>query len=604
MKVLLMMMLVVCASKTAAQTEVLEKGHIEIDGSPTEAIAKAMLFMAQQGMAADTIRLKEIGVEHGCHIVVNTSKRGGFVILADREYSDVLGSRILAFSTSKKSWTNYQKNSTLKQILEYYGDCLQILKRKGSHDVAFEDMARGFSPQKPLISTNWHQNKLEAAFGDKSVSVISGCVATAESQLLGYWEYPGKMRGTVTFSIDSLSNKHFECLLDTITFNWQWLFSKKQTPADRTVKMKRLQALCGMTLCPKYGMEATSAQFDQLKYSLVNHFGYSAHMKLLWANQVETTAILLKGYQELAAKRPVPISTGGRALLLDGYRDGRFHLNFGWGGKCNGYYKLFTVKPFLSMLVDVMPEVSTEKPLERMVEVKKSGTLATLLPEAMNVGKLAVKGKLNADDWRLIRRMAGAVDSSDPSLPTGVLQELDLSQALFVESSTPYMTLPGKQARLSGHIIHTHMEKWEGREYKSAERINYDTKKMTHEMFRELEDVNMRRICGFDFEEKVPDSLYLVHFFLSSERLNTYQFIHCDNLKKVVFGRNIKGTSYNPFNNCSSLETIVLQAKDIKIHVKTFRGLKRLRTVRTYQKGLKGRVFRDSFYPKVTVEEP
>lgn len=54
-------------------------------------------------------------------------------------------------------------------------------------------------------------------------------------------------------------------------------------------------------------------------------------------------------YQELAAGRPVyyagSSNSGGHAFVVDGYRDGYFHVNWGWGGLSDGYFLISVLDP-------------------------------------------------------------------------------------------------------------------------------------------------------------------------------------------------------------------------------------------------------------------
>ena len=56
-------------------------------------------------------------------------------------------------------------------------------------------------------------------------------------------------------------------------------------------------------------------------------------------------------YDELKSNRPVPYAgqsgSGGHSFVVDGYDgNGLFHLNWGWGGMCDGYYRLSVLNPF------------------------------------------------------------------------------------------------------------------------------------------------------------------------------------------------------------------------------------------------------------------
>ena len=576
--------------------------------SNDEVLKAGTEFFIQKKMLADSIQLEIAGYDNGCHILINRKKPGGFLLLADSQYEQVLDHRVLAYAIKgRHSWGNYKRNKTLASLLKYYGKCLKRLKEQGRHDTILEQLTKQWEKCRPLTrGINWNQSRLEAEFGGKSLKVMAGCVGIAESQLLRYWEHPKQMKGVVNFALDTLSEKLFVCNLDEITLNWEKIPKKRSKEPELQANIENLQAICGMTLFPKYGGEGTSAQFDQLKYSLTNYFDYSRHMHILHRNMIEPTDLLQAIYNELAAQRPVAISTRGHALILDGYKDGCFHLNFGWGGSCNGYYRLFTVEPYLTAIVGIEPNKKDNTETERTIEVKKAGTLSELLPEteAMNVRKLAVIGKLNAKDWKLIRRMAGATDYTDLSLPTGILQDLDLSKAHFVESKMPFLTLTGKQANMKSYINRNHTEKWSGREYKSTERIQYDTSKLTHEKLKELSDADMDRVSGFSIEEQIRDSLYLIHFKLNANSINPYMFLNCDNLQRIVFGDEITRLRNRTFVGCTALEHLTFHSKVIKFGNNVFRPLRRLRTIHTYSDSLNSTMFKNSFYPTIGISKP
>ncbi|MDD7241533.1 MAG: hypothetical protein SOV28_05670, partial [Bacteroidaceae bacterium] len=82
------------------------------------------------------------------------------------------------------------------------------------------------------------------------------------------------------------------------------------------------------------------------------------------------------------------------------------------------------------------------------VKVKKAGTLGILLTQAQQdtCTSLAIKGKLNSDDIRILRRMAGY---KEDGCSTGQLHTLNLAEAEFVTDKEPYMVLDAKEAMLA-----------------------------------------------------------------------------------------------------------------------------------------------------------
>lgn len=201
--------------------------------------------------------------------------------------------------------------------------------------------------------------------------------------------------------------------------------------------------------------------------------------------------------------------------------------------------------------------------------------------------------------------MAGAVDVENIMLPTGTLQELDMSQADFTDSYTPYLTLTGRQANMKGQLVNRTSEKFtKNHRVSSVDVQKYNTTQMTHKVFMELKDFNTVKLSGFEVEEKVRDSLYLVHFMLRQDCLFNKMLMNCDNLQRIVFGKHLVNVKNYSFSSCTALDSLVFYAKDINFSNNAFRGVRRLRSIGTYQPSkLKANMFNELFYHSVGIEE-
>ncbi len=93
----------------------------------------------------------------------------------------------------------------------------------------------------------------------------------------------------------------------------------------------------------------------------------------------------------------------------------------------------------------------------KIVEVKTAGTLSTLLSteEQTTCTSLTLKGKLNSEDIRVLRSMAGYREQE--GTPVGRLEELDLSEARLVSSNKPFMTIDAAQNHLVGTALPARM---------------------------------------------------------------------------------------------------------------------------------------------------
>ncbi len=79
-------------------------------------------------------------------------------------------------------------------------------------------------------------------------------------------------------------------------------------------------------------------------YEAYQRFGF-ANCQLLWELDSAALAIMISNLQagypaHLAVENPA--GTSGHNVVVDGYResDGKFHLNFGWGGSKDGWYNI------------------------------------------------------------------------------------------------------------------------------------------------------------------------------------------------------------------------------------------------------------------------
>ena len=99
----------------------------------------------------------------------------------------------------------------------------------------------------------------------------------------------------------------------------------------------------GMGCKMGYG-PSSAAGFPEGVNALVNYFGYDdgTHIESRGNYTIAGWNELL--YNELATGHPIAFAgtnTGGaHAFVLDGYdMDGLFHVNWGWGGLDNGYFR-------------------------------------------------------------------------------------------------------------------------------------------------------------------------------------------------------------------------------------------------------------------------
>lgn len=232
----------------------------------------------------------------------------------------------------------------LEQCSQYIGTAKTSLKTTGGEKR---------SAILPMISSEWDQcapynNLIPQHNGN---TPYTGCVATAMAQIMRYHEWPDKGEGTAqwTCSRDYASHDHIFNFEDA-TFDWANMLDKydgSETPVQENA-VARLMLACGAAAEMQYGYSASGSFLYLGASGLIEYLKYDRGMEYLeskWFESLDEWDEIC--YAELSEGRP--ILYGGEndwshtrhAFVLDGYAgEGFYHINWGFGGENNGYFKL------------------------------------------------------------------------------------------------------------------------------------------------------------------------------------------------------------------------------------------------------------------------
>jgi hypothetical protein len=202
----------------------------------------------------------------------------------------------------------------------------------------------------PLLSTKWNQGVYYNALcptttsGGSGGHVWAGCVATAQGQIMKYYNYPEQGVGEHSYihSVYGEQSANF----GATTYNWS---SMPTSLSSHNIDVATLLYHCGVSVNMNYGPSGSGASGSAPKNSLINYFKYSSNMLYTSKGNYseEDWKSLLKN--EIDAGRPmyyVGHGSGGHAFNCDGYQgDDYFHFNWGWGGSYNGYFYLDDLTP-------------------------------------------------------------------------------------------------------------------------------------------------------------------------------------------------------------------------------------------------------------------
>ena len=286
-----------------------------------------------------------------------------FVIVAGDDRAE----GILGYGDGKVDMANLPCN--MQWLLNSYKEQLEWLhSHPGARVNRAEDTDDATVP--PMLTCNWSQsapywNQCPMYNGERCVT---GCVATAMAQVMYYWRYPSRAPSlsayktrTHNISVPTLQGK---------VLNWDEMIDNyrvvqyTESQADAVATLMRY---CGQSCHMDYSPDGSGAYVSQ-QLSGMRAFGYSNTIMVERSsyNREDWDAMIK---QEILQGHPVLFSgndnlQGGHAFVLDGCNNGRYHINWGWAGTGDGYFRLdafsvegYSFNSYQQMLIHIYPDV-------------------------------------------------------------------------------------------------------------------------------------------------------------------------------------------------------------------------------------------------------
>lgn len=298
---------------------------------------------AQPGKAAEARSL---------YYVFNVGNDKGFVIVA----GDDAVSPILAYA-DRGDFSEREMAPAAKAMLESYAQQIEMIQQDPSLSVA---AATSYAAIAPMVETQWNQmepyNYMCPTIEGEPGRSVTGCVATAMAQIMYYHKWP--VAETKAIPAYQMSNGELIAGANPVTLDWdamQSTYTGSEAEDDPAAKaVAQLMVLCGKGVQMAYSYYSSGAGDGAVVNALKSYFDYDGAIHRIsradYANADWEKAI----YDELAAQRPVYLSgtslsasgTVGHAFVCDGYDgQGLFHINWGWGGMSDGFFRLTLLNP-------------------------------------------------------------------------------------------------------------------------------------------------------------------------------------------------------------------------------------------------------------------
>ena len=305
-----------------------------------EMLSIAETQLAKGGKTRSAQNIEKLADER-MYAVYGNNEQGFVIISRDDSFTPVL-----AYSDTKFDQTN------LPDGMQWWLGA--ITARMESEAPRAYTRALDYTPTPALCATQWGQgdpyNFLAPLFNGSHAP--SGCVATAMSQIMKYFEYPAQGKGKGYYTINGSSSRVNENIEGI--YEWDKMQNKYDVSSltdELRMPVARLLKDAALATNMNYGADGSGAFSVIASRGFAYNFSYDSlalhcYYREYFSNEMWMNTI----YSELSSGRPVlytgASASGGHAFIVDGFdADGKVHVNWGWNGSCDGYYDIADLTP-------------------------------------------------------------------------------------------------------------------------------------------------------------------------------------------------------------------------------------------------------------------
>lgn len=326
--------------------------------SPAEAREAAAKFLHAQGVTLTDntqqphrSRLMTSSSDTPAYYVFNADAAQGFVVVSG---DDCVGDNLVLGYAPQGCFSETNVPDGLQWWLETTARQIGELSRMGVKVGAMPT----HNAIAPMLTSQWDQalpyNACCPAIGGKLS--VTGCMATALAQVMYYYRWPQEpLNGTLP-AYTMIDGTEIEALPVT-QFDWDNMLDSYQGNASEAQQraVAELMRYCGQSLQMIYSPVTSDGICYDLDL-LVNNFGYDPGLYSALSRSYTVSGWDALIYNELYEGRPLVYTGhstgGGHAFVIDGYDvesgEGYYHVNWGWSGNGNGFYKINLLNPSTS----------------------------------------------------------------------------------------------------------------------------------------------------------------------------------------------------------------------------------------------------------------
>ena len=444
---------------------------LPIDRATAAQIAQQILRVKTSARSLQHLQL----TERPTYYIYNVGSNGGFALIA----KDDTHGAVIGYSD--------RGSFDLERMSPELRDLFAILDEARPSQIGKNEARSFYYPPKhsrvvaPLLRSRWNQDHPYNLYtptykdtdGDDEQHTFAGCVAVAMAQLMYYHQWPAQGRGEKyhpKLGKRDFSSSHYRWSdMRPIYGDSERYIGSRRNPRVRPdddpmfTSVAELMRDLGAAVSMNYQPAASSSNSELAASALQTYFDYDAtdalYTSRLGINKTEQliTEELIGGFPVYISGMNKSGGNYGHAWVIDGIdANGRFHMNFGWGGQSDGYYSLRHIAPATAGAEFSGKQVNFSRSVQIILaHPKRTGTAP--LPEGVKQSTPQLSGHATstlrlhrAQGRKQVRQNAIDVDLFGFINNSGTLFSGDYGYGLYNEQGQLLRIYPSKYHREGG----------------------------------------------------------------------------------------------------------------------------------------------------------
>ncbi len=282
--------------------------------------------------------------------VFGTANEKGFAIIA----ADDASIPLLGYSDSATFDSDNIPPALYEWIESYKGQIKWLSERATDSTSQYLPVNEDWEPIEPLVNSRWNQDE---PFNNHAPELqgmhsVTGCVATSMAQVMNFFKYPDVGTGTISY-LNSYTFEEINYDFSLLPFDWDNMldvYNDGEYTDTQAEAVANLMMACGASVKMNYSPIVSGAASRDIAEGLKTYFNYDKATRQIERRYFTYNEWAATIYDNLKNIGPViyngiaPLQ-GGHSFICDGYENGYFHFNWGWGGMADGYFLLDALAP-------------------------------------------------------------------------------------------------------------------------------------------------------------------------------------------------------------------------------------------------------------------